>query len=78
MQRMHGGVTTDAEYRVLRNKFEFDPTDPERLVAAAAGGGLQGAFVDEGQRGVVVVDERAGVVLGELPGRGVALLKTDS
>ncbi|KAJ7076646.1 hypothetical protein B0H15DRAFT_863429 [Mycena belliarum] len=54
----------------------FDPSDPLHLVAAAAAGGLNNAF-----KGIGVKDMKEGekldVVLGSIPGRGLALVRAD-
>ncbi|KAJ7697015.1 hypothetical protein B0H17DRAFT_1197747 [Mycena rosella] len=54
----------------------FDPSNGMHLVAAAAAGGLHDAF--DGTNGKDLESgERIHVVLGSIPGRGAALIRTD-
>jgi hypothetical protein len=53
----------------------FDPADARHLVTASAAGGLDGAFT--GTNGEdIEAGERINIVLGSLPGRGPALIRT--
>ncbi|KAJ6562103.1 hypothetical protein B0H19DRAFT_92900 [Mycena capillaripes] len=54
----------------------FDPTDPLHLMAAAAAGGLKNTFRGFNERDIDDGAKRT-VVLGSVPGRGPALVRTD-
>ncbi|KAJ7495215.1 hypothetical protein FB451DRAFT_1477792 [Mycena latifolia] len=54
----------------------FDPTDPLHMMAAASGGGLANTFSGIGKK-AMRVGEGANVVLGWIPDRGPALVRTD-
>ncbi|KAF7371623.1 Protein arginine N-methyltransferase [Mycena venus] len=61
---------------VTRATGQFDPSDPLRLIAAAAAGGLNNAFTGLGEKDIEE-GEKLDVVLGSIPGRGPALLRAD-
>ncbi|KAJ7495019.1 hypothetical protein FB451DRAFT_1360023 [Mycena latifolia] len=54
----------------------FDPSNAMHLVAAAAAGGLNDAFTGTGEEDIQAA-ERVNVVLGSIPGRGPALIRTE-
>ncbi|KAJ6617244.1 hypothetical protein B0H10DRAFT_1327543 [Mycena sp. CBHHK59/15] len=53
----------------------FDPTNAMHLVAAAAAGGLNNTFTGIGEKDLQA-GERVNIVLGSIPGRGPALVRT--